>query len=95
MKDIHGNMNIDSVEDVVEEVQEQTRLAEEMGAAISKMATTDAIDEEELANELAELQQEALDERMVTVSGPPIREPVGAVPSRMYSPVVFSFPICL
>lgn len=88
MKDIHGNMNIDSVEDVVEEVQEQTRLAEEMGAAISRVGQTDAIDEEELLNELQDLQQEALDERMVNVSGPPIREPVGAVPSRMYS-VIF------
>merc|ERR1712087_172885 len=55
--------DIDSIDDVVDEIQESTALAEEMGEALSAPIGT-TVDEDELEDELAELEDELGDEEL-------------------------------
>ena len=62
MKSIHGELDIDKVDDVMEEVREQMDLANEISTAISNPLGMDTgIDEDELEAELERFEQEALD----------------------------------
>ena len=62
MKSIHGELDIDKVDDVMEEVREQMDLANEISQAISNPLGMDTgIDEDELEAELERFEQEALD----------------------------------
>lgn len=53
-----------------EEIREQQQIAEEIGNAIINIG--DPADEEELKNELAAMEQEALDNKMLTAPSAPI-----------------------
>lgn len=53
-----------------EEIREQQQIAEEIGNAIINIG--DPADEEELRNELAAMEQEALDNKMLTAPSAPI-----------------------
>ncbi|KAF3940549.1 hypothetical protein ABW19_dt0207996 [Dactylella cylindrospora] len=78
MKQIHGNMDINKVDDVMDEINEQRLLADQIGESIGRVGQQNSdIDESELLDEFSALQQEALDERMLGVSAPPVREPNG------------------
>jgi charged multivesicular body protein 4 len=70
MKVIHGGMNVDAVDTTMEEIREQQQIAEEIGNAIVNIG--DPADEEELRNELAAMEQEALDNKMLTAPSAPI-----------------------
>lgn len=62
MKSIHGELDVDKVDDVMEEVREQMDLANEISTAISNPLGMDTgIDEDELEAELERFEQEALD----------------------------------
>ena len=87
MKDIHGNLTIDKVDQIMyaslssphhtikkplltkfnrEELTEQKELANEIGTAIANGPQTgEPIDEAELEDELAAIEQEQLDEKML------------------------------
>lgn len=68
MKSIHGELDIDKVDDVMEEVREQMDLASEISSAISNPLAMDAgIDEDELEAELERFEQEALDATLLDV----------------------------
>ncbi|MCJ1382757.1 ESCRT-III subunit protein snf7 [Xylographa soralifera] len=65
MKDIHGNLTIDKVDDIMEGLGEQRALAEEIGNAIANGPQAgEPIDESELEDEISRLEQENLDEKM-------------------------------
>uniref|UniRef100_A0A060TE81 Vacuolar-sorting protein SNF7 n=1 Tax=Blastobotrys adeninivorans TaxID=409370 RepID=A0A060TE81_BLAAD len=64
MKQIHGNMNIDKVDATMDEIRDQVALGEEIRDAISRPLGQE-VDEDELNEDLAELEQEALDAQMV------------------------------
>jgi charged multivesicular body protein 4 len=61
MKQIHGEYNVDKVEDTMDEIREQVELADEISEAISRPVGSEYIDEDELDEELAQLQQEEAD----------------------------------
>lgn len=60
---LHGKVDASSIEEAMDDVREQLDLANEISEAISQPFTTGA--EEALSDELEELQQEILNERML------------------------------
>lgn len=58
MKQIHGEYNVDKVEDTMDDIREQVELADEISEAISRPVGTEYVDEDELDEELAALQEE-------------------------------------
>lgn len=94
MKSAHNNMNIDEVEDLMDEVKEQQQIADEISSAISNpVAFGQDLDEDELEAELEAMQQEELDDQLLSTGPTPVLEPVGAaaaelpaVPSSSLSP---------
>lgn len=65
MKQIHGEYNVDKVEDAMDEIREQVELADEISEAISRPVGTDYVDEDELDEELAALEAEAKEDVQV------------------------------
>jgi charged multivesicular body protein 4 len=60
-----------------EELREQHAIGQEIGNAITSSVGTEDIDEIDLEDELAELQQEALDEKMLNTGNIPMNDKVG------------------
>ncbi|KAK6456129.1 vacuolar-sorting protein SNF7 [Scheffersomyces xylosifermentans] len=58
MKQIHGEYNVDKVEETMDDIREQVELADEISEAISRPVGSEFIDEDELDEELAQLQEE-------------------------------------
>lgn len=58
MKQIHGEYDVDKVEDTMEDIREQVELADEISEAISRPVGTEYVDEDELDEELRQLQLE-------------------------------------
>lgn len=73
MKSIHGELNVDKVDKTMEDINDQMALANEIGDAISQPTAfgTDLIDEDDLAAELQELEQESLDEQLLSKEATP------------------------
>jgi len=76
MKQIHAGLTIDKVDNVMEDLREQHAIGEEISEAITSGVTTGGIDEDELDEELAELQQEKLDEDMLKTGNVPVNDKV-------------------
>lgn len=58
MKQIHGEYDVDKVENTMDDIREQVELAEEISEAISRPVGAEYVDEDELDEELAALQEE-------------------------------------
>lgn len=58
MKQIHGEYDVDKVENTMDDIREQVELADEISEAISRPVGNDYVDEDELDEELAALQDE-------------------------------------
>lgn len=58
MKQIHGEYDVDKVENTMDDIREQVELADEISEAISRPVGNDYVDEDELDEELAALQAE-------------------------------------
>lgn len=85
MKSIHGELDIDKVDDVMEEVREQMDLANEISQAISNPLGMDTgIDEDELEAELERFEQEALDATLLETTKPPMTPVMTASPSLQF-----------
>ncbi len=67
LKEMHGNMNIDKVDQTMDDIREQVALSEEISDAISRPLGNDLIDDSDLEDELNAMEQEAIDEKMVSV----------------------------
>ncbi|KAI0353472.1 Snf7-domain-containing protein [Trametes cingulata] len=81
LQHIHGKLTIDKVDQTMAEIQEQTQLANEVSEAISSNTYAGVdIDEEELKQELAEFEQEELNDRLMA-DHVPVHHPAG--PSRI------------
>lgn len=63
-----------------EDLREQHAIGEEISEAITSGVTNTGIDEDELDDELAELQQEQLDEQMLNTGNVPVGDKVGRLP---------------
>ncbi|KAG1753981.1 Snf7-domain-containing protein [Suillus paluster] len=74
---IHGNMTMDKVDSTMSKITEQREIANEIAEALSNPTGVEA-DEDELKQELAELEQETLDERLAGAEHVPLHIPPGA-----------------
>ncbi|KAI9069241.1 Snf7-domain-containing protein [Trametes sanguinea] len=81
LKTIHGKLTIDKVDQTMAEIQEQTQLAHEVSNAIATNVVDVEIDEDELKQELAELEQDELNDRLMGADHVPVHHPAG--PSRI------------
>ncbi|KAI3614620.1 hypothetical protein CBS9595_003891 [Malassezia furfur] len=72
LKHIHQNMDIDKVDNTMDSIREQMALSNEISEAISNpIGMGNELDEDELRNELQELEQEELNERLVGADAVP------------------------
>ncbi|KII94817.1 hypothetical protein PLICRDRAFT_96589 [Plicaturopsis crispa FD-325 SS-3] len=79
LKVIHGKMTMTDVDNTMAEVMEQRELAEEVAQAISNpMNAGIDLDDGELERELADLEQEELNERLMGADHVPVHHPAGA-----------------
>jgi len=81
MKQIHRNLNIDIVDDTMDKLREQHALGEEIANAITSAPIGDPIDEDELNEELADLEQEQLTNRMLKSGTVPVSDEIHRLPA--------------
>lgn len=81
IKQIHGGLTVDQVDQTMEDLREQHAVGEEIAEALTQGAGTMGVDEDELDEELAELQQEQLDERMLKTGSVPVSDQLNRMPS--------------
>lgn len=89
MKQIHGNLTIDKVDQTMDELREQHALGEEIANAITNAPIGDPIDEADLEEELEGLEQEAMDERMLKTGPTPVTGEINRLPSVSTGPRKF------
>jgi len=71
LKSAHQQLDVDDVHDMMDDISEQTELANEISDAIStSVGFGQDYDEDELNAELEELEQEELDENMLSIGTP-------------------------
>jgi charged multivesicular body protein 4 len=81
MKEIHGGLTIDEVDQTMEELREQHAIVEEIGEAITQPAGMQGIDEDELEGELEAMQEEELQNHLLSTGHVPVSDKVGALPT--------------
>jgi charged multivesicular body protein 4 len=81
MKQIHGNLTIDKVDQTMDELREQHALGEEIASAITNAPIGEPLDEADLEEELEGLEQEAMDERMLKTGPTPVGGEVNRLPA--------------
>jgi charged multivesicular body protein 4 len=86
MKQIHGNLTIDKVDQTMDELREQHALGEEIANAITNAPIGDPIDEADLEEELEGLEQEAMDERMISTGPTPVTGDINRLPAVSNAP---------
>jgi len=78
LKAIHGNLSMNKVDATMDQINEQRELANEISEAISNPLNAGIdLDEDELKDELAELEREELDERLMGAERAPVHSPSG------------------
>ncbi|KAM4688039.1 charged multivesicular body protein 4c isoform 1-T1 [Discoglossus pictus] len=81
MKNVHENMDLDKIDDLMHDIHEQQDVAQEISEAISRpVGFGDEFDEDDLLAELEELEQEDLNQHMANVTLPSV--PSSKLPSR-------------
>lgn len=70
LKTLHGSMNIDKVDAIMDDIQEQTQLANEIQNVLSTPLPGQEIDDDELLAELDQLEQQELDSKLLDVETP-------------------------
>ncbi|KAF2276571.1 Snf7-domain-containing protein [Westerdykella ornata] len=81
MKQIHATLTPEKVEDIMEGLREQHDIGQEISDAITQGVGNNLVDEDELDQELAELQQEKLDEQMLKTGTIPVGDKVDRLPA--------------
>ncbi|DAZ96986.1 TPA: hypothetical protein N0F65_012118 [Lagenidium giganteum] len=67
MKAIHGQMNVDTVDNIMDDIQEEMATADEIGRAISQPLGSALYDDDELEAELAEMEELEMQDKMLEV----------------------------
>ena len=81
MKDIHGGMTIGKVDETMEELEEQHAVSREIASALTQSSGANAVDDDELEAEFADLQQEELDSKMLRTGSVPVSDQVRRLPN--------------
>jgi len=74
MKAVHGDMDIDKVEETMETIRESAAVVSEIGDAITKVNFGLEIDEDEVAKDLEDLEQEILDNKIIGAPVVPVSQ---------------------
>ena len=75
-----------------EQLREQHELTQEIGNAITSMPITEPIDEDELEADLAALEQENLDEKMLKTGTMPVADSLNRLPKAANGEREFFYP---
>lgn len=86
LEQIHGKMTVEQVDATMDSIKEHMAVAQEISQAISGPITSDTIDEDDLQDELNELEQEVLDDRLRGAERAPVHTP--ATPTKERAPAV-------
>ncbi|KZF19605.1 Snf7-domain-containing protein [Xylona heveae TC161] len=81
MKRIHGGLTMDKVDSTMDELREQHALGEEIATAITSAPIGEQLDEGELEDELNDLAQEELDNKMLKTGTVPVSDQVHRLPT--------------
>ncbi|KJZ76319.1 Vacuolar-sorting protein SNF7 [Hirsutella minnesotensis 3608] len=81
MKQIHGKLTPEKVDETMERLRDQNALSEEIVTAITGASITDPVDDVELEEELDQLQQEQLDEAILKTGTVPVSDAVHKMPT--------------
>lgn len=81
MKHIHQGLTIDKVDQAMEDLREQHAIGEEISEAITQPVGANAVDEDDLDEALAEMQQEELDNKMLSTGPVPTGDKVARLPT--------------
>ncbi|KAJ5679087.1 Vacuolar-sorting protein snf7 [Penicillium macrosclerotiorum] len=81
MKQIHGGLSLENVDETMDKLREQHQLSQEIGDAITNMPIGEQLDEGELDAELEGLEQEAMDERMLNTGPTPVGTRLEGLPA--------------
>ncbi|KAF1333108.1 Snf7-domain-containing protein, partial [Globisporangium splendens] len=79
MKAIHGQMNVDTVDNIMDDIQEEMATADEIGRAISQPLGSQLYDDDELEEELRMMEELDLEEE--ALKAPPAYVPAEAAPA--------------
>ena len=82
MKKIHGDLSIEKVDQTMEDLREQHAIGEEIADALTQGNSMQGVDEDELEDELAELQQEELDNKMLKTGNVPVHDQISRLPEQ-------------
>ncbi|GIZ42174.1 hypothetical protein CKM354_000545200 [Cercospora kikuchii] len=82
MKKIHGDLSIEKVDQTMEDLREQHAIGEEIADALTQGNSMQGVDEYELEDELAELQQEELDNKMLHTGNVPVSDQISRLPNQ-------------
>ncbi|KAI1486587.1 vacuolar-sorting protein SNF7 [Biscogniauxia mediterranea] len=81
MKQIHGKLTPEKVDETMDKLREQNALSEEIVQAITSNHIGEPLDEEELDEELEALQQEQLDKKMLESGSVPVSDAINRMPA--------------
>eukprot|EP01029_Cantina_marsupialis_P027644 TRINITY_DN773125_c0_g1_i1.p1 TRINITY_DN773125_c0_g1~~TRINITY_DN773125_c0_g1_i1.p1 ORF type:complete len:220 (-),score=106.33 TRINITY_DN773125_c0_g1_i1:257-916(-) len=90
MQQIHGEMNVDSVEETMDEIQEQMDVANEISEALTNPLGGMMADEDDLMAELEEMEGQMMEEQFLDTAlpeaptaAPAVAAPTEAAPAQM------------
>ncbi|EPS39762.1 hypothetical protein H072_6437 [Dactylellina haptotyla CBS 200.50] len=72
MKDMNKKHDIDKMDELLDSLEDQMATSNQIGDRISQMGMANRVDEEELLEEFAELEQQAMDQQMLGAGAPPV-----------------------
>ncbi|KAI1459151.1 Snf7-domain-containing protein [Annulohypoxylon moriforme] len=81
MKQIHGKLTPEKVDETMDKLREQNALSEEIVAAITSNQIGEPVDEEDLNEELEAMQQEQLDKKMLESGSVPVSDAIHRMPA--------------
>jgi len=81
MKQIHGKLTPEKVDETMDKLRDQNALSEEIVNAITQNQLGEPIDDAELEDELDQLQQEQLDEQILKTGNVPVADVVHKMPT--------------
>ncbi|KAL5628134.1 hypothetical protein BROUX41_002882 [Berkeleyomyces rouxiae] len=87
MKQIHGKLTPETVDETMAALQEQNALSEEIVSAITNSNINNAVDEMDLEDELESMQQEMLDGELLNSGSVPVADAVHKMPTVSSGPI--------
>lgn len=95
MASIHDKLDINKVDETMDKLREQHALGEEIAQAITSAPIGEPIDESELDDELAELEQEQLDNQMLKTGTVPVADEVHKLPAAVNGEIKGKAPVAV